>query len=94
MSGLINHYHRPAGLGVRVDDFIYSGYSVSPFYDSMLAKVIVSGQDRDECLARMTRPLERQLLKELKLIYPSTWTLFRTLISEATITPQTFSLPK
>ena len=92
--GLINHYHRPAGLGVRVDDFIYSGYSVSPFYDSMLAKVIVSGQDRDECLARMTRPLERQLLKELKLIYLSIWTLFLTLISEATITPQTFSLPK
>ncbi|MCO4792676.1 MAG: acetyl-CoA carboxylase biotin carboxylase subunit [Bacteriovoracaceae bacterium] len=61
--GTINHYHRPAGLGVRVDDFIYSGYSVSPFYDSMLAKVIVSGKDREECLARMKRALQETVIE-------------------------------
>lgn len=68
--GLINHYHRPAGLGVRVDDFIYSGYSVSPFYDSMLAKVIVSGQDREECLARMTRALRETVIEGIKTNIP------------------------
>jgi len=55
--GKILHYHRPAGFGVRVDDFIYSGYTVPPFYDSMLAKIIVSGRTREECLDRMNRAL-------------------------------------
>ena len=68
--GLINHYHRPAGLGVRVDDFIYSGYSVSPFYDSMLAKIIVTGQDREECLARMTRALKETVIEGIKTNIP------------------------
>jgi len=61
--GRIDHYHRPAGLGVRVDDFIYSGYNVSPFYDSMLAKIIVSGVDRLECLERMKRALEETVIE-------------------------------
>jgi acetyl-CoA carboxylase biotin carboxylase subunit len=64
--GQISHYHRPAGLGVRVDDFIYSGYSVSPFYDSMLAKVIVSAPDREMCLARMERALDEIVLEGVK----------------------------
>ena len=64
--GKIVHYHRPAGLGVRVDDFIYSGYSVSPFYDSMLAKIIVSGADREECLNRMLRALDETVIEGIK----------------------------
>ena len=64
--GKIIHYHRPAGLGVRVDDFIYSGYSVSPFYDSMLAKIIVSGADREECLNRMMRALDETVIEGIK----------------------------
>jgi acetyl-CoA carboxylase biotin carboxylase subunit len=64
--GKIIHYHRPAGLGVRVDDFIYSGYSVSPFYDSMLAKIIVSGADREECLNRMLRALDETVIEGIK----------------------------
>jgi acetyl-CoA carboxylase biotin carboxylase subunit len=64
--GKIIHYHRPAGLGVRVDDFIYSGYSVSPFYDSMLAKIIVSGNDREECLNRMLRALDETVIEGIK----------------------------
>lgn len=55
--GKILHYHRPAGIGVRVDDFIYSGYVVPPFYDSMLSKVIVTARNRTECLDRMNRAL-------------------------------------
>ncbi|WP_372654811.1 acetyl-CoA carboxylase biotin carboxylase subunit [Halobacteriovorax sp.] len=64
--GRILHYHRPAGLGVRVDDFIYSGYNVSPFYDSMLAKIIVTGIDREECLNRMDRALEETVIEGIK----------------------------
>ena len=64
--GKIIHYHRPAGLGVRVDDFIYSGYSVSPFYDSMLAKIIVTGANREECLNRMTRALKETVIEGIK----------------------------
>ena len=55
--GLITHYHRPGGIGVRVDDFIYTGYNVSPHYDSMISKVIVKADSRTECIARSLRAL-------------------------------------
>lgn len=64
--GPINHYHRPAGLGVRVDDFIYSGYNVSPFYDSMIAKVIVIARTREECINRMLRALDETVIEGIK----------------------------
>jgi acetyl-CoA carboxylase biotin carboxylase subunit len=64
--GLILHYHRPAGLGIRVDDFIYSGYKVPPFYDSMIAKIIASARTRDECLDRMIRALEETVIEGIK----------------------------
>ena len=64
--GKIDYYHRPAGIGVRVDDFIYSGYSVLPFYDSMLSKVIVHGSDREVCLKRMGRALEEMVIQGIK----------------------------
>jgi len=61
--GQILHYHRPAGFGVRVDDFIYSGYKVPPFYDSMIAKVIVHGKDRKTCIDRMLRALRETVIE-------------------------------
>lgn len=61
--GKIKHYYRPAGIGVRVDDFIYSGYSVSPFYDSMLAKIITKAPTREECIQRMNRALEETIIE-------------------------------
>ena len=64
--GLIEHYHRPAGLGVRVDDFIYSGYVVPPYYDSMLAKIIVIGKDRSEAIDRMVRALDETVIEGIK----------------------------
>jgi acetyl-CoA carboxylase biotin carboxylase subunit len=64
--GLIDYYHRPAGIGVRVDDFIYSGYRVSPFYDSMIAKIIVSAEDRDHCILRMKRALSETVIEGIK----------------------------
>lgn len=64
--GKITHYHRPGGFGIRVDDFVYSGYSVPPFYDSMISKVIVSGRDREEALARMNRALIEMVVDGIK----------------------------
>lgn len=60
--GLITHYHRPGGLGVRVDDFIYTGYSVSPHYDSMISKIIVKADTRNECISRSLRALEETVV--------------------------------
>ena len=64
--GKIIHYHRPAGIGVRIDDFIYSGYNVPPFYDSMLGKIIVHALTREECLERMKRALDETVIEGIK----------------------------
>jgi len=58
MPGTITSCHLPGGLGVRVDTGIYAGYRVQPFYDSMLAKLIAHGEDREEALTRMERALD------------------------------------
>jgi acetyl-CoA carboxylase biotin carboxylase subunit len=64
--GKIDHYHRAGGLGVRIDDFIYSGYSITPFYDSMIAKVIVTAKTRPECIERMKRALKEMIVSGIK----------------------------
>lgn len=56
--GKVKHYHAPGGPGIRVDSHLYSGYSVPPYYDSMIAKVIAYGDDRDIALIRMQQALE------------------------------------
>ncbi|HEY6572647.1 MAG TPA: acetyl-CoA carboxylase biotin carboxylase subunit [Candidatus Eisenbacteria bacterium] len=55
--GLVKYFHAPGGPGVRVDSHLYSGYTVPPHYDSMVAKIICWGRDRDESIARMRRAL-------------------------------------
>jgi acetyl-CoA carboxylase biotin carboxylase subunit len=61
--GLITAYHPPGGPGVRVDTHVYAGYSVPPYYDSLLAKVIVHGNDRAEALTRMGQALDSFILE-------------------------------
>jgi acetyl-CoA carboxylase biotin carboxylase subunit len=56
--GRITDYHAPGGLGVRVDSALYTGYTVPPHYDSLIAKLIVHGATRNECLMRLRRALE------------------------------------
>lgn len=56
--GKITDWHAPGGLGVRVDSAIYSGYSIPPYYDSMIGKLIVYGANRNACLMRLRRALE------------------------------------
>ena len=60
--GKIKQYHQPGGLGVRVDSALYQGYSVPPHYDSMIAKLIVHGTNRRECIARMRKALEEYII--------------------------------
>lgn len=55
--GLVTDYHQPGGPGVRIDSMLYAGYRVPSLYDSMVAKVIIKGKDRKECLDRMQRVL-------------------------------------
>jgi acetyl-CoA carboxylase biotin carboxylase subunit len=55
--GLVTDFHAPGGLGVRLDSALYAGYSIPPYYDSLVGKLIVHGRDRDECIARMNRSL-------------------------------------
>jgi acetyl-CoA carboxylase biotin carboxylase subunit len=55
--GLVTDYHAPGGLGVRMDSALYAGYSIPPYYDSLIGKLIVHGRDREECIARLYRCL-------------------------------------
>lgn len=61
--GRIKHYYRPAGPGIRVDDFVYSGYLVPPYYDSMVAKVIAHAPNREMCISRMERALKEAIIE-------------------------------
>ncbi|MDF7801867.1 acetyl-CoA carboxylase biotin carboxylase subunit [Pontiellaceae bacterium B1224] len=56
--GPVEAVHFPGGPGVRIDSHVYSGYTISPYYDSMIGKIIVHGKDRDEAIMRMRRALE------------------------------------
>ena len=60
--GKINQYHQPGGLGVRVDSALYQGYSVPSHYDSMIAKLITYGDNRNDCIQKMKRALEEYVI--------------------------------
>ena len=60
--GKITQYHQPGGLGVRVDSAVYQGYIIPSHYDSMIAKLIVYGENRNECIQKMKRALEEYVI--------------------------------
>lgn len=68
--GKITNLHLPGGHGVRVDSHVYAGYSIPPNYDSMIAKLIVSAQSREEVLVRMKRALEEFVIEGIKTTIP------------------------
>jgi acetyl-CoA carboxylase biotin carboxylase subunit len=68
--GLITAFNLPGGPGVRVDTYVYSGYRVPSFYDSMIAKVIVHARTRDLAIARMKRALEAMVIEGIKTTIP------------------------
>jgi len=75
--GIITSYHPPGGLGVRVDSAIYQGYAVPPHYDSLIAKLIVQGRSRNECLMRMRRALEEFVIAGIETTIPMHQKLLR-----------------
>lgn len=68
--GLIHTFHPPGGPGVRVDTHVYAGYTVPPYYDSLLAKLIVQGRDRPEALRRMQIALESFVVEGVTTTIP------------------------
>jgi acetyl-CoA carboxylase biotin carboxylase subunit len=68
--GRLHDFHAPGGLGVRVDSHLYTGYQVPPYYDSLLAKIIVHGRDRTEAIARMVRALEESVFEGVPTSIP------------------------
>jgi len=68
--GTVSDYHAPGGLGVRVDSGLYAGYTVPPNYDSLIAKLIVHGQTRNECLMRLRRALEEFVIDGIATTIP------------------------
>ncbi len=68
--GKITNLHLPGGHGVRIDSHVYAGYTIPPNYDSMIAKLIVSGQSREEVVTRMKRALEEFVIEGVKTTIP------------------------
>jgi len=68
--GKITQFHSPGGLGVRWDSHIYAGYSIPPFYDSMIGKLITYGDSREEALARMKSALDELVVSGIKTNTP------------------------
>ncbi|EDQ04231.1 Biotin carboxylase [Sulfitobacter indolifex] len=76
--GRITQYHAPGGLGVRMDSALYDGYSIPPYYDSLIGKLIVHGRDRPEALARLGRALGELIVDGVDTTVP----LFHALLAE------------
>ncbi|MDW3181882.1 acetyl-CoA carboxylase biotin carboxylase subunit [Roseobacter sp.] len=76
--GRITQYHAPGGLGVRMDSALYDGYSIPPYYDSLIGKLIVHGRDRPEALARLNRALGELIVDGVDTTVP----LFHALLQE------------
>ena len=79
--GLVNDFHAPGGLGVRLDSALYAGYSIPPYYDSLIGKLIVHGRDREECIARLKRSLGEMVVGGIDTTVP----LFQKLLAEPDI---------
>ena len=76
--GKVKVFHAPGGLGVRVDSALYGGYSIPPYYDSLIGKLIVHGRDRPEALARLKRALGELIIDGIDTTVP----LFHALLQE------------
>ena len=69
-TGRVGEYHAPGGPGVRVDSALYQGYVVPSYYDSLIAKLVIYGGDRDECLMRLRRALEEYAIGGIETTIP------------------------
>jgi acetyl-CoA carboxylase biotin carboxylase subunit len=78
--GPIDFVHLPGGMGVRVDSHVYQGYRISPYYDSMIAKVVCHGQNRQDAIQRMLRALDECVVEGVE----NTISFLRAILSEPT----------
>ena len=76
--GRVTDFHAPGGLGVRLDSAVYAGWTIPPYYDSLIGKLIVHGRDRDEAVARMCRSLGEMVVGGVETTIP----LFQELLLE------------
>jgi acetyl-CoA carboxylase biotin carboxylase subunit len=79
--GKITDFHAPGGLGVRMDSAAYAGYTIPPYYDSLVGKLIVHGKSRNECLMRLRRALDELVIGGIDTTIP----LFQELIKQPDI---------
>ena len=86
--GKITHFHAPGGMHVRVDSGIYSGYKIPPYYDSMIAKLIVYGRSREKCIMRLRRALDEMVIEGVKTSIP----LHQELIQQADVQSGDYSI--
>ncbi len=68
--GKITSYHEPGGHGIRIDTHVYAGYTIPPFYDSMIAKLITVAQTREEAILKMERALSEYIIEGIKTTVP------------------------
>ena len=86
--GRVRVFHAPGGLGVRMDSALYGGYSIPPYYDSLIGKLIVHGRDRPEALARLKRALGELIVDGIDTSVP----LFHALLAEPDIQNGEYSI--
>ena len=86
--GTVTRYHQPGGPGVRVDSHLYQGYSISPHYDSLVAKLVVRANTRDECLTRLRRALSEYVIDGVKTSIP----LHEWLLDQASVQTGDYSI--
>jgi acetyl-CoA carboxylase biotin carboxylase subunit len=86
--GKVTSFHAAGGPGVRIESCLYSGYTVPPHYDSLIAKLVVHGDDRAHCLARLKRALEEFVVEPI----PTTLTLHQRLVDAAAIKDGSYNI--
>ena len=86
--GKVTRFHPSGGPGIRIESPLYSGYSVPPYYDSLIAKLIVYGRDRDHCLVRLKLALEEFVIEPI----PTTLDLHRRLVDAPAIHDGSYSI--
>ena len=86
--GLVNTFHAPGGLGVRMDSALYGGYRIPPYYDSLIGKLIVHGRDRPEALSRLRRALGELIIDGIDTTLP----LFFHLLDDPDVQSGTYNI--
>ncbi len=86
--GTVHYYHPPGGMHVRTDSGLYAGYKIPPYYDSMIAKLIVYGRTRESCMMRMRRALEEMVVEGVKTNIP----LHQALLTQTDVIDGNYSI--